>query len=378
MTLDQHMSESQGYDAVTLDREGVAVRKRYEQEDFPVPAIAFQFRSGRDVEVRVTLRDDVPPDIEVEDLGFHPEYGSEFWEVTADDITFERTFDPNEEYTTVYGIRATGTDDIDQFLTTPTLAVEPQMAADAEASNGVDAPITEPPADGDDPIAGEPEAADEEDLDTLDLSDPNDEIPTTATRAVEDGETAQERAAGSGVETAEDSIVEAMAAELRQNAVAKEDVTLLCKAFDLAAEDRGSVRAKVDKLQQDVSEVVAYTDALESFLDENGTAAEIGAFEERFEAVQSEAQEAMRTVEDHGADLEDLRATVESVETTVAELEDTVEDLQGTIGEIEADVAAVREQARGEEIEAEIAALEGDVEELKQWREQLSSVIGGD
>ena len=125
------MSDSQAYEEVTISSDGVAVVKRFEDEEFPVPAIAFDFKSDRDEPVTVTMCDTVPDGIEVEDLGFHPEYGSEFWTIDDETITFEREMEAEESYTTVYGIRATGSDDVRQFLTEPTLeSVEPPLPED--------------------------------------------------------------------------------------------------------------------------------------------------------------------------------------------------------------------------------------------------------
>ncbi len=73
------MSNSQAYDEVTVAADGVTVTKRFEADEFPVPAIAFNLTSRRSVPVTVRLVDTVPDDVAVEDLGFHPEYGSDYW-----------------------------------------------------------------------------------------------------------------------------------------------------------------------------------------------------------------------------------------------------------------------------------------------------------
>jgi hypothetical protein len=65
------MSDSQAYEEVTVTAEGVTVVKRFEEDEFPVPAIAFEFDSAREESVTVRMSDSVPEGIEVEDLGFH-------------------------------------------------------------------------------------------------------------------------------------------------------------------------------------------------------------------------------------------------------------------------------------------------------------------
>jgi archaellum component FlaC len=383
------MSDSQAYEEVAVDSDGVFVTKRYEKDDFPVPAIAFHFQSRRDADVTVTLWDDVPEDVEVEDLGFHPEYGSDFWEIEDDEIKLEREFESGEEYTTVYGIRATGTDNIDQFLTTPTLEVDPPTMDEEDLAGSGDA--VEDVISGDSDEVPGLEDEEDEDVDTLDLNDPND---PGGDAAEADGEADASADAGTGGSTQADdgtalsvdgdSLVGAMANELRENDVSKEDVKLLRKAFDLAAEDQGSVRAKVDKLQQDVSDVVAYTDALEAFLDENGTAGEISEFEDRFEEVRAELESVESQVESQSGEIDDLSGTVSDVEDDVGGMEDTVEELDDDIDEfeaqiegIESDLEDVREKVGSTDIDEEIENIEAEIEQLKEWREQLSSVIGG-
>jgi len=115
----------------------VTVTKRFEADEFPVPAIAFNFESRRSEPVTVRLSDVVPDDVAVEDLGFHPEYGSEYWTIDDDEISFEREIEPDGEYTTVYGIRATGTDNVEQFLTEPQFdEVDPPLEDDEGRSSG--------------------------------------------------------------------------------------------------------------------------------------------------------------------------------------------------------------------------------------------------
>jgi len=125
------MSDSQAYEAITVASDGVSVTKRFEADEFPVPAIAFNVVSKRSEAVNLRLVDTVPDDVAVEDLGFHPEYGSEFWDINDDEITFEKEVEPDSEYTTVYGIRATGTDDVEKFLTEPEIEnVDPPLDED--------------------------------------------------------------------------------------------------------------------------------------------------------------------------------------------------------------------------------------------------------
>jgi methyl-accepting chemotaxis protein len=387
--------------------DGVTVTKRYEADEFPVPAIAFNFASDRSEPVTVTLTDVVPDDVAVEDLGFHPEYGSEYWTIDDDEISFEKELEPGSEYTTVYGIRATGTDNVEQFLTEPTIdRVDPPLEDDEGELVGEGSDAVKDVISGDaDSVPGLDEADDEE-IETLDLKDPNNEGAAQQRAASgsaeqsasdDDGDASQETSANG---TAEDgsvavsggSLVSAMANELRNNEVTKEDVQILRKAFDLASGSDGSVTARIDKLQKDVDEVVAYTDALEQFLDENGTGdemiegfqseidsfrSEVESFESDLESVKSTTSENDEEIDGLAADVESMQGTVDSVESTVGDVESEVSDLESQLADVQSDLEEIKDQMGDTDVEAQIEDIDDEIEELKEWREQLSSVIGG-
>jgi len=411
------MSDSQAYEEITVVSDGVTVIKRFEADEFPVPAIAFNFQSDRTEPVTVTLTDVVPEDVAVEDLGFHPEYGSEYWSIDDDQITFEREIEPGAEYTTVYGIRATGTDNVEQFLTEPAIEqVDPPLEDDEGELVGEGSDAVKDVISGDaDSVPGLDDADDEE-IETLDLKDPNDEAAAQRAAASDrssdegddsDGTDAESEttAAANGdaesvdVELSGENLVAAMANELRQNEVTKEDVQILRKAFDLASENDGSVTARVDKLQKDVSDVIAYTDALEEFLDENGTGdemleqfqsevesfrSEVESFESELDEVQSTAAQNDDQIDSLSNDVESVEETVQSVESTVGSVESEVGDVESQVSELESqldevqsELEAINEQMGDTDVESQIEEIDEEIAELKEWREQLSSVIGG-
>jgi len=412
------MSDSQAYEEITVVSDGVTVIKRFEADEFPVPAIAFNFQSDRTEPVTVTLTDVVPEDVAVEDLGFHPEYGSEYWAIDDEQITFEREIEPGAEYTTVYGIRATGTDNVEQFLTEPAIErVDPPLENDEGDLVGEGSDAVKDVISGDaDSVPGLDDAEDEE-IETLDLKDPNNEAAAkqaaaaadrgpdedddgtdteTGTTGDETAATADSEAEGGDVELSGESLVAAMANELRNNEVTKEDVQILRKAFDLASDNDGSVTARVDKLQKDVNDVIAYTDALEEFLDENGTGdqmleefqSEVESFRSEVESFESELDEVQSATARNDDQIDSLSTDVETVEETVASVESTVEsevgdvesqvsELESQLDDVQSELEAINERMGNTDVESQIEEIDEEIEELKQWREQLSSVIGG-
>jgi hypothetical protein len=150
---------------ITTAESGITVSKRVDTDRFPVPAIVFEIRSDRATPAMLRLLEVIPGDVPVEDLGFHDDFGIEFWAIEGNAAVFEREFDPGEEYRTVYGVRSTVGETIERLLTEPEIGVESSESdpSDAESPEAAypDAggPETdEPPADV--PLADTPPADD--------------------------------------------------------------------------------------------------------------------------------------------------------------------------------------------------------------------------
>jgi archaellum component FlaC len=408
------MSESEQYERVSVSSDGVTVDKRFEEDEFPVPAIAFEIQSSRSEMVTVVIVDDVPEDVAVEDLGFHPEYGSEYWTIDENQITFEREIEAGAEYTTVYGIRATGTEDVEQFLTEPRIeSVDPPLeesddtVVDEDSSDVVRDVIS---GDSDAVPGLDDDESDDGDVETLDLKDPNDPSDDGAPSGAGAAAVAAGDEEGDAESASVESLVGALAAELRNGNVDEDDVKLLRRAFDIVDDGSGgSVDARIQRLQTEVSDLLAYTDALEEFLDENGTAEQtIEGFRNEVESLQSELQEVGELARGHEEALSNIDSTVDSVESTVQslesdvdEVEETVNGVEGTVDEVEETVDGVEGAVDGVEetvegvesdldslesrvgdidiegVRDDIEDIESEIEDLKEWREQLSTVIGG-
>lgn len=342
------MSNSEAHEGVAVSSEGVDVLKRFEEEEFPVPAIAFEFSSTREGAVAIRLTDRVPDGVDVDDLGFHPEYGSEYWTVDDDGMTFEKTLKPDEEYTTVYGIRATGADDIEQFLTEPVIErVEPPIPEDGRTESAPD-----DTSDADDAGESTREQSvmdsgddtgrrDDEDVATLDLNEP-------------DTDSEDPEPPGGTVETTGGTIVSAIAEEIRQDEAPVEDLKLLQRAIgeleDHTSETSdGAKEARLDRLQSDIADMRAYTDALEAFLDENGTGEQlIEEFDSRLERFSSD-------LDGFRGELTEIAETVEALEASVADVEDELENVDVT---------------------DRVGDIESELEELRSWQEQIRSTFG--
>ena len=416
------MSDSQAYEEVTISSDGVTVVKRFEEDEFPVPAIAFEFESTRDESVTVRMSDTVPEGIEVEDLGFHPEYGSEYWTIDDDTITFEREIEAEGSYTTVYGIRATGSDNVQQFLTEPTIeSVDPPLPEGEQDDPEdvipeTDDNVVKDAISGDGEIPGledeDGDEADEEDVATLELNDPN-ESESTATEG--DEQSASEERDEPTISASGESLTAALAAEIRQKNVSGEDLKLLRRALDVAAQEDsgGSNRARIEQIQDDISDLRAYTSALEEFLNENGTGEQLiedfeqqlNSFDQRLESVQSELQsnsdevsavneeveemsETVSTVDSEveslgdevdevSNDVSSIESEVEDVSSDLEEMDATVDELDASIDEIEESIGELEEQVTDDDVAERMEELEAQVDDLQTWQEQIKNTFGG-
>lgn len=366
------MSDTQAHKEAVASSDGVTVRKRFEADEFPVPAIAFQIVSRRSTPVTVRLVDSVPEDVAAEDLGFHPEYGSEHWDVDEDRIAFEKELESEADYTTVYGIRATGTDDVEKFLTEPAIeSVSPPLDEDEELLGSGNDAVRDVISGRSDSVPGLEEGEDEDndgsdDVETLDLSDP-----------AASGHPAESEASSATLDADAEtgSVVAAMAEEIRQQNVSPADVKLLKQALDAVSDTEdgtdGVNEARIRRLQQDIADLRAYTDALEAFLEENGTGEEmIAEFSDRLDTFES----SLDSFED---DIESAKSTAAEASEDVEELATEIETVETRIGDLEDDVDALREELGDGEIDDRLSSLESDLDDLEQWRDQLSSVIGG-
>lgn len=385
--------------SIVVERDGVTVHKSFEDEDFPVPAIAFEVVADRDDAVDVTIIDVVPPDVPAENIGFHPEYGAEFWSIQGSDIVFERRFEPGEEYTTVYGIRPEEVDDVESHLEDPVLETSPAGSlAGTSDVGGVDGDITVEPLDLDEGPVG-PEVSEPTEND--DYPEPGDHEsegqgtdPTAppkgpdidlATDVPLEGPTDPDD--GGSAVADEGSLAGALAAEIRSGDVPDDEVRALRAAlFDAEPDEAAdSTEARIAHLQSAVSDLRAYTDALEAFVDDNGGAtAAIGDLrdsvtdlEDAVETVEERTEDNADLTHQVGTDVDELDEEVQAVYEEVDDLHVDVEELEDDLETVRSEMGASEEvEGRLEDLEDDVAAIQRDLEDLAEMRDRMASVFG--
>jgi hypothetical protein len=199
---------------ITTAESGITVSKTVDTERFPVPAIVFEIRSDRATPATLRLLDVIPGDVSAEDLGFHDEFGIEFWTIEGNAAVFEREFDPGKEYRTVYGVRSADTETVERFLTEPEISVESSDSGPSDAE-GLEA---------EHPDAGGPETDEP----------PADDSPVSAATA--------------------DDTAAVLAARIRRGTIADADVATLRDALDERTERLETDTTGIDAIDTDATE----------------------------------------------------------------------------------------------------------------------------
>ncbi|WP_049928853.1 hypothetical protein [Halopiger goleimassiliensis] len=163
------------------------------------------------------------------------------------------------------------------------------------------------------------------------------------------------------------SLVEALAAELEAGSADPDAIQTL--ADHLESGSGKSLDVRLSHVQARMDELAAYTDALEEFVDENGTGREL------LEELRADLDAVREELDTAGEERAAMRDRLDELETTAAsttELERAVEDL-------ERDVAATTDDVQGDvdDLEERLRAVERDLAEQLRWRQQLSTVVAG-
>ncbi|WP_129115709.1 hypothetical protein [Halegenticoccus tardaugens] len=125
---------SAGDEVVTVESEGITVRKRFVADEFPVPAIRFEIDSDRSDDVIIRVTDTIPESFSMERVGFHPDYENDNWTAYKDHrVEYRRALQPGESVTTVYGVRLDDPAEGASFLGEPVLE---RVVGDADDERG--------------------------------------------------------------------------------------------------------------------------------------------------------------------------------------------------------------------------------------------------
>jgi predicted nucleic acid-binding Zn-ribbon protein len=348
-------------------RDGVQLEKYYEDDEFPLPSIVYEFESDRSTAVEVRVAEVLPEGIGPEDIGFHTDLGRDNWSLTAKELVWRGTVEPAGCERAVFALRPDQEYDIERLVDEPDAfdvqvpdpASLPARAGTFTRSAGSD---------------GEDDPADDEDTPDVDrevarwggdgaaAAAADDDLPDEpATGGTADDETSIDPTDG-------ESLADRLVAELRAGNVSAENRRYLQRELG-GVQPRGSVDARLQQLQAKLSDFEAYADAVEEFLDEGGTAEQLtetvetrlDAFEDDLRTLESTVAE-LAELQGDVADLDELTSTVADHESELESLDEDLSSLDEDLSSVQEGLETVREEV--DAVSAELSGVTGTVEEL--------------
>lgn len=361
---------------VTAEANAVSVTKSVDTDRFPVDAISYSIESEESMKIRLT--DTIPDSLPLDAVGFHPDFGEEHWETSPDGtLEYTRELSAGDSVETVFGIRESEVD-FEQLLSEPDVVTQPVSNGTHKEGETVDdvrdssddtpAPETSAgqTATTTTQAAGESASIPEPSADSrppTDTSGPDKTSIDTAAQLLEQLENGEieidnKDALGSGLSTKADAdtpIIEQLITELNTGDIdesVKDDLR-----NELNDADSRSVEVRIKRLQSTVADLDAYTEALQAFLDENGTAQELlGSLDERLETATT--------------DITALEEQVETVEMTAEQTATELDDTTDRVDELEQRLGSDLDDV-GEEIDQ----LHADISELQEFKQQVESAF---
>jgi len=436
-------------DAIERMVDGVTVRKSFETDEFPVPAVTFDIESAREDPVRVTITDDIPEQVAMEQIGFHPDYHNDEWTAYPEGrVEFTHEFGSRESITTIYGVRLDEDDSQEAFLQDPDISIQ-RVEDDTAAAvvdqgetgglddGGEDVSVTDPDrtnvvreviegdretvpgledeetdtavaeANGGDPaeagVQGETGTAEEASTSATDMEGEFGDADTSAEATIDDtdpvvadtgGDTSAEDTTAAGARPATgESLAATLAAEIRAGDVDDDDLATIKEEL---RSDK-STETRIGHLQSRVSDLEAYSQAIEEFIDEHGSAQQllrsveddlttlanrVDELETSTEEAAAARQELSEDVAKVDAQMETLQADIDEVVGDVGRLQDELDAVRGDVAEVDEEVAAVRADVEErleetvDDLEDDLESVQEDVEDLHEWRAQLTDVFG--
>lgn len=356
---------------LTTTADGVAVEKRVETEAFPRPATVFDVSSTRDEPVTIRLVDALPDEIEIDRIGFHADHGDEYWSKDGRTVVFEYELPAGGEYSTLYAIH----DDevpLDAFLTEPDVEVGEAAGSDADGTSPAKRSGSDDAAASADEEVTDEEVADEEPAEEIDAGETADSGPREASLPNE-SETATTTGSQSGKEHDAGSVVDELLCELREGSISAEKRAALQSELQPS---EGSVDARLRRVQSDVADLRAYTDALETFLDENGTGQQLlDDLRADLERVESDVASIDARAESNEDELESINYSVAEIDGELESLDEEVGAIDESLSSLQRDVETLEKAIPDDDVTERVDEMESQLESVRSWQEHVKSAF---
>ena len=253
-------------------------------------------------------------------------------------------------------------------------------APDGAGSDAVGAGAVEADADAEDAAeadadpAAEADAADaDRDAEPDDTADPEGYVDiggeAEAPDAADPSEPAADAAPAAGAAAdANGGLAATLAAEIRSGEVSEADLETLRGEFDSGLPRSDDVRIR--RLQSQLADLTAYTDAIEEFIDNNGTGAElVERLEAELEAVTAELEDLHEGLDAAADDREALHEGLDTLDNDLAATDERLDDVDDTAATAAAGVDDLHDRADGiedrlDDVDADLDNLIDDIDDV--------------
>ena len=365
----------------TVRNDGVTVRKTVKDDG----RVRLEVGSSRDSAATVRVTDPTLGSHPDEEIQFDTESGTE-WAI--DGSTFERAFDPDEQRTIRYRIPDV---DLKSTDTEPELSVTEASVLDDIAdrarsdalrefvggdrdSLGSVPDSTPPVSTGDDAestvgdttaktaVGDDTAGTTAEDLAETATGDDADAQPDADTDTTADASPDEDLAVPSG------GVARVLLAELRNDRV--DDETAAALRSELGVEGSKSQEVRLKHLQSEVSDLAAYTDTIESFIDRHGTfdsvvddvRSELSALEDRTERIESTVEERSGAIDR----IDEIDDELDEIRSAQSALESDLEAIQATQADFE---------SQFDHLDETVADINDTIDDLELFKERVSGVF---
>ena len=359
----------------TINRDGITVYQTYREERFGVPTIVLKLVSeyGEPVEIGIVV--DLLPDLQIEEVGFHPEYGRENWTVDSDRLEFSDEIEPGEEVTTMYAVESLAADQLDSLLENLSIAT---IDVDSEKAEPVSRSESQP-----DSQAGTVPAEDVT-AEILQSKDDPDQETDDRNGASESGaaEDSDERDAEPDVDGTEHEDQETGHGTESEH-VDEEEASEDAEAEDVAGEE--DEEDSEDEETEDEADEVEAVPGAETVTEEGTGKEEAAVGEGSGEGGQKVTTPAQAELSDlsTGALFQELQRRISDFEASVAEIEEF--DAQHgrpvvAFAELTEELETLEERVEATENDVDSLAadqeeLESEVTTLQEWRDRVKSTL---
>jgi len=327
---------------VTVSSDEITAYQTFQPDEFEVPTVGLKLVSDRDEVAHVELAVDLPPELNIEEVGFHPDYGRDSWSVSDGTMAYETDIQPGEEVTTMYTVESVRSAEIEALLSNLSVETVEDKEQDVVENDESKAET----AGGGEPGKAAETAHDQSDETETSSGAESETAAKRETRVIGDGEAPTE---------ASDNLSAYPTADLLSELARRESMDDLSatdrdRLQEFASETDESLEVRVSHLQKRMSDIEAYTDQVERLYEEYGDP------NETYEGFDNQLDEFANQLAAVESDIERLQNDIESVKQGQSELESKVSEEIESVKQRQSDV-------------------ESEITDLSEWRKSVTSAL---